>query len=144
MNSEIPYHINNFTKLTKISTVGEDPNLPTRRRLMSKFGDLSLQHPIGSRLLCVQTADPTPWLKYAPDGYILQLPQVGMRYVLTAHVVPCALTEKLLPYSRGVRVSEILGGGRIIPLDNKPLYNQGMPLGEPFFLYNYFSVISRP
>lgn len=111
---------------------------------MRKIGNLSLRHAIGTHILCVHTPDPMAWMRYAQMLTFLALPLAGNRYVLTTHVGPCVLTAKLRPYPCGIRVAEIDSQGKIIPLRNEPVYAQGMPLGEPFFPYECFSVVSRP
>lgn len=50
----------------------------------------------------------------------------------------------LAPYSGGVLLSYLDPSGKLIPLKNPEVTHQGNLLGEPFFAYHCFMVLSRP
>lgn len=106
-------------------------------------GDLSLAARLGQAIRCIKVPDISFWTEFAsPPDHYFTIPQVGRIYYLHAHIV--AEPDFLGPYTRGVLVAEKLPNGNLVRIQNPQITFMGHLLGEPFFSYDCFMIISRP
>ena len=97
-------------------------------------GDLTLGTArIGEMVACVMVPDITPWIQIARKQ-AFTLPEVGKRYYVRGNVSTANRSGIWLATGK-------LANGSLIPLWNPQVAGN---LGEPFFAYHCFMVLSRP
>ncbi len=104
------------------------------------FGDASLANKIGERLRCIKGPDISYWTTRTPKSTKFSIPEVGKIYHLHSHVKTSY--DFTGPYQRGITVSIKTPSGLLVPLENKIIIHNGYLLGEPFFAYDCFMVLS--
>ena len=109
--------------------------------MSQRNGDLSLAVRIGHPIRCIIIPDISHWQNADPT-IVLRSPILGRTYFVRSHVAPGLNSPP--KYKQGVLLSELDHTGKLVPMENPEVTYRGNLLGEPFFAYHCFMVLSRP